>query len=501
MFTHIIVGGGTAGCVIARRLSDASSHRVLLLEGGPAAQPSEVDAPSKWFGLSGTAIDWSFTSTPQAGAQNRRLNIARGKTLGGSSAINAMVHHRGAKADYDRWAALGATGWTAERLAPLFRRMETWRGDKDPQRGSRGPVVVAPVDQPTPAAFRFIEGAERTGHRRRADLNVDPGLGAAFNQVAFDGVHRMSSFRAYLVPILGRANLTVITDAQVLGLILEGGRCRGVRYRKAGEVVEVRADRDVVLCAGAIQSPQLLMLSGVGPAAELKALGIPPVVDAPGVGRNLHEHLIFPGVSIETRSSFPRSQFMGTDAVLYAQSRLSAGPRDIMVNFGADGFMAPGLESVAAGAKTSFAHMKPKSRGCLSLVSADPFEPPRIDLNALSHPDDLAGARDALAVCRAILNGEAFADMRLREVNPGPSVRSDSDIDAYLRRTALAFGHAVGTCRMGVDAEAVVDPDLRVYGLENVRVADASVIPEIPSAPTNATVLALAEMASDLLAG
>lgn len=498
-FTHIVVGGGTAGCIIARRLSDDPSHTVMLIEAGGSAQQAEVDAPSKWFGLSGTAIDWGFRSTPQAYADDRRLNIPRGKTLGGSSVINALIHHRGAAQDYNRWGALGALGWGAAALEPMFRRTENWLGNFDAHRGTHGPVVVSPVSEPSSAALSFVDGAERAGHRRKADINVDPGPGVALNQLAFDGVHRMSSYRAYLVPILGRANLAVVTQAQAMDLIIRGSRCTAVRYRKEGEVVTVSADAEVVLCAGAIQSPQLLLLSGVGPAADLKAAGIRPVIDLVGVGRNLHEHVIFPGLSIETRRALPPSRLMGTDVVLYARSSLSEGPRDIMANFAANASMPPGLMSAPAGAKTAFAYMKPKSRGRVRLASMDPFVAPEIDFNALSHPSDLVAARDALAMCRDILNGPAFADARIEEVSPGAAVRTKEEIDAYLRRTGVTFGHSVGTCRMGVDAEAVVDPGLRVRGLDNVRVVDASVFPEIPSAPTNASVLALAERASDLI--
>lgn len=498
-YTHVIVGAGTAGCVVARRLSDDPANHVLLIEAGGAYQPFAIDLPAKWFGLSGTAIDWQFVTAEQAQSDRRIMPVPRGKVLGGSSAINAMIHHRGTPTDYNRWAVLGATGWDQAAMAPMFRRSERWLGPADPRRGADGPTAVLPVAEPTAAALRFVEGAKDFGYARRDDLNADPGAGVGLNQLAFDGQHRMTSYRAYLMPILDRANLTIMTDVRVAGLAIKGSRCHGVRYRDASGEQLVLADREVIVAAGAIQSPQLLMLSGIGPAAHLKAVGIKPIVDLPGVGGNLHDHMIFPGLSIETKTPFAPSRLMGVDAVLYARSAQATGPRDIMLNFAATAAMGPGLPTVAAGCKASFSYLAPKSRGRVTLASTDPAPPPIIDPNAFADPSDMTGSLAALEIARAILNGPAFADVRVREVNPGLAAISGDALRAYLRRTAVLFGHSVGTCRMGSDADAVVDPLLRVHGIEHLRIVDASVIPEIPTAPTNATVLAIAERASDLM--
>ncbi|WP_254602866.1 GMC family oxidoreductase [Sphingomonas bacterium] len=498
-FTHVVVGAGTAGCVVARRLSDDPANRVLLIEAGGAYQPPAIDLPAKWFGLSGTAIDWRFMTAAQSHAGNRILPVPRGKVLGGSSAINAMIHHRGTAADYDRWAALGATGWNQAVMAPMFRRSERWLGRPDPRRGANGPTSVLPVEEPTAAALRFIDGAKSAGYVQTNDLNTDPAASVGLNQLAFDGQHRMSSYRAYLVPVLGRTNLTIMTGVQVTALDIKGSWCRGVRYRDAGGERLALADHEVVVAAGAIQSPQLLMLSGVGPAAHLRAVGVRPIVDLPGVGGNLHEHMIFPGVSIEARAPFEPSRLMGVDAVLYARSPHATKPRDIMLNFAVNAGKGPGSAMAGGGCRASFSYLAPHSRGRVSLASADPATPPIIDPNAFGDGRDLAGSLASLEVARAILNGPAFADVRLREINPGPAAVSADDLRAYLLRTAVMFGHSVGTCRMGNDVDAVVDPLLRVHGIDHLRVVDASVIPEIPSAPTNATVLAIAERASDLI--
>ena len=499
-YRHVVVGGGSAGCVLARRLSEDAGRSVLLIEAGGARQPPAVDIPAQWIGLSSTELNWGFATAPQPHSDDRVLPLARGKTLGGSSVINAMIHHRGVPGDYDRWTALGAAGWDAQAMQPAFVRSEAWLGAPDPRRGRDGPVVVHPVDQPTPAALRFMDGAQRAGHRLRPDLNAEPGAGVSLNQVAFDGVHRMSTYRAYLVPALTRPNLKVVTDAQVTRLVFARSRCTGVRYLKEGEERFASVDGEVILSAGSIQSPQILMLSGIGPQEQLARHGIKTLVHAPGVGAGLHEHLIFPGVSIETRAPFPPSRLMGTDAVLYARSGLTSGERDLMFNFAGFATFGPGMESVAAGCKASSSFLKPTSRGRVTLAGPDPLTAPRIDPNVLSDPGDVTASIRGLEIAREILNGPAFADVRLREVNPGPKTATVADLRSYLRRTGILFGHSVGTCRMGADDAAVVDPQLRVRGIDNLRVVDASVIPEIPAAPTNATVIAIAERASGMLA-
>ena len=494
-FTFVIVGGGTAGCVLASRLSADQRNTVLLLEAGGAAQPSSADAPARWMEATGSAFDWRFLTLPQTRASGLVMPAPRGKLLGGSSVINALAHHAGTADDFDRWVLQGAPGWGAAAMTPLFRRVESWRGPADPRRGADGPVVVMPVPSSSPAVARFIDGATRLGHALVDDLNADPGSGVSPNQLAFDGQHRMSAARAYLGPAQTSANLTVSTKSVVLGLDLVGGRCVGVRYQRDGRAYRAVVEREAIVSAGAFQSPQILMLSGIGPASAIRSLDLRAVLDVPDVGAGLQEHVLFAGHAIETRVEFPASRFMGTDVVLYARSRHAGPARDILLNF-ATGISSGGMP---AGCRTSFSFLKPRSRGRVTLRSADPLSPPDIDPNVFHDPVDLDGATDALELSRSILNGPAFADLFVREIRPGADVATRGAVRDLLSQTALSFGHWGGTCRMGEDEDAVVDPSLRVRGVDNLRVADASVMPDLPAAPTNATVLAIAEHAADLI--
>ncbi len=494
-FTYVIVGGGTAGCVLARRLSDDQRNTVLLLEAGGAAQPTTADKPALWIEASGSAFDWRFSTVPQGRAGGLVMPVPRGKLLGGSSVINALAHHAGTADDFDRWVQHGASGWSAAAMAPLFRRIESWHGPADPRRGTDGPVVVMPVTGSSPAVARFIGGATCLGHSFVDDLNADPGLGVSPNQLAFDGQHRMSAARAYLGPAMQSANLTVLTESVVLGLDLVGGRCVWVRYLRDGQAFRAGVEREAIVCAGAIQSPQILLLSGIGPASAIRSSDIHTALDLPGVGAGLQEHVLFAGHAIETRVALPGSRFMGTDVVLYARSRHAGPARDILLNF-ATGI--PG-EGMPAGCRTSFSFLKPRSRGRVTLRSADPLSPPDIDANVFDDPVDLDGAADALELSRSILNGPAFADLFVREIRPGPEAATRGAVREVLSRSPLSFGHWGGTCRMGEDEHAVVDPSLRVRGTDNLRIADASVMPDLPAAPTNATVLAIAEHAADLI--
>ncbi|MFI5709347.1 GMC family oxidoreductase [Kribbella sp. NPDC051620] len=491
----VIVGGGSAGCVLAARLSEQPDARILLIEAGSATGPAEMSMVPAWPSLMGGPVDWNYATTTQPGLGGGVVHYPQGKVLGGSGRINAMAHLRGHRADYDDWAATGATGWAYDDLLPYFRRSEDVRDGDARYRGSGGPLRVAPAAVPHPIAQAGLAAVAELGYPLSADLNgASQAGGGRLEMTAIDGV-RHSAFEAYLAPAAHRGNLHVVTDAHVRALTMRGGRCVGVEYVRDG-VAERVTGSQVVLAAGAIGSPQLLMLSGIGPAAELRSIGIPVVLDAPEVGRNLQDHPLA-GLVYSARPGFPVGVNNHADAVAMLQSRPDLTRPDVQLLFMDIPFHPPAMTGPETGYTIGFALLRPHSKGQVRLASADPFTPPLVDPGFYADERDLSTMADALALARTVGATDALSSWRAEEVLPGPSVQNPADMHAFVRRATGTYFHPVGTCRLGSDAGAVVDTELRVNGVDGLRVVDASVLPTIVSANTNATVVAIAERAAE----
>lgn len=504
MFDYVIVGAGSAGCVLANRLSHDPNVRVLLIEAGPRDTIKEIRIPAAFGKLFRTAIDWAFYTEPQPHLYNRSLYWPRGKTLGGSSSINAMIYIRGNRRDYDRWAELGATGWDYDSLHLLFERTLL-------------NLSVTSLHEPNPLSKAMLDAAEQAGFARNHDFNGPAQDGFGMYRVTQRKGQRHSAADAFLHSERGRPNLTVRTDALVTSLIIERGRAVGVRLAVNGAAEEVRADREVIVAAGAVKSPQLLMLSGIGPADHLRSVGITPVVDLPGVGENLQDH---PVAMVTYQSKRPCSLAVATSPMSVCRYLISK--RGMLAsNVGeCGGFVRtrPGLDRpdlqfhfapayfIEHGFQTPPGHgftfgptlVRPESRGWIRLRSSDPSSPPAIQPNYLQSSADLEVLVEGIQMARRIAGQTAMDEFRGAEHLPGAG---EQDLHAYVRRTLETLYHPVGTCKMGVDEMAVVDPQLRVRGVEGLRVVDASIMPEVVTGNTNAPTMAIAEKAAAMMLG
>ena len=497
-YDYVVVGAGTAGCVIASRLSEDSGTSVLVLEAGRPERTRAMTVPSAWPENLGSAADWADMTTGQADAG--RVAYPRGRALGGSSAINAMAHVRGHRAVYDGWAAGGAVDWGFAGLLPYFRRTESAKGRAGELRGTDGPVRVAPATERHPVARAFAEALTAAGCPVTDDLSGQRQEGVAWIDLAIADGQRVSSADAYLRPVMSRPNLAVETDCLVTGLGMHRGRCTGVRYLRSGVPASAEAAAEVILSAGAIGSPQLLMLSGIGPARQLRSLGIDVVADVAGVGENLQDH---PLVLVSFASAGELAGSRYNNGEMYAALRSErAGAYPDLHLFPILLPLAPaGFEPPAAGYALVAAVVAPDSRGTVRLASASPGAAPLIDPGFLTDDRDTARLADGLRLIRTAAGSAAFGAVRDAEVWPGRHVRASADLRAYIRRSVGSYYHSAGTCRMGSDAGDVVDPALHVRGVTGLRVADASIMPTIPNAHPNATVLAIAERAAELIRG
>jgi choline dehydrogenase len=500
-YDYIVVGAGTAGCVVAARITQDAGVRVLLVEAGSAERTRAMAVPNAWPENLGSAADWADVTTGQADAG--AVAYPRGRALGGSGAINAMAHVRGHRAVYDGWAASGAQGWGFTDLLPYFRRSERAEGRDPALRGTEGPVRVAPAADTDrhPVALAFAEALRGIGCPATDDLSGARQEGAAWIDLAIADGQRVSSADAYLRPALDRPNLVVETGCLVTRLLVRRGRCTGVSYVRDGALAGARASGEVIVCAGAIGSPHLLLLSGIGPARQVRALGIDPVADIAGVGQNLQDHPIVMA-SYASPAPLPMSSYNNGEICAAVRSGLPGEYPDlhlfpILLPLAPAGHQPP----PAGGYALVAAAVAPASRGSVRLVSPAPQTPPLIDPGFLSDGRDLDRLEAGLAMIRQAAAGAAFSDVRQAEVWPGPDVRTSAGLRDYIRRTVGSYYHPAGTCQMGADAGAVVDPELRVRGVTGLRVADASVMPVIPNAHPNATVLAIAERAAELISG
>ncbi|MFG1420970.1 GMC family oxidoreductase [Roseixanthobacter liquoris] len=524
-FDYIIVGGGTAGCILAARLSEDPKRSVLLLEAGGPDNGFWIPIPAGFSKLlSGAAFNWRFTTEKEENTGNREIVVPRGKGLGGSTLINGMIFVRGQPQDYDGWAQRGATGWSAADVLPYFQKMETFVAPgADPSRGTSGPLNIVRVAERPVLSEAFIAAAEEAGYSRNPDYNGPDQEGFGYYQVNQKDGRRWTVVDAYLRPALGRPNLKVVTHAHALKLDFEGRRATGVRYRHAGQDVVARARGEILLTAGAVQSPQLLELSGIGHPDTLKAAGLPVFHALSGVGNNYRDHF---ATRMNWRVKLPitlNEQTRGLKLARAVAQYFLTRKGILTLGTGlAHGFVKtrPELEtpdiqyffmhaSYANAADRALDHLpgmtigvtqlRPQSIGSIHVKSADPFAQPSIRPNFLAVQEDCDSLVGGMKIARAIVAQAAMDPYRAYEMNPGPDVQSDAQWLNFARTTGQTIYHPIGTCAMGTGPAAVVDPRLKVHGLDGLRVVDASIMPTIVSANTQAAVMMIAEKAADLI--
>lgn len=531
-YDHIVIGAGSAGCVVANRLSADPDRTVLLIEAGGKDRHPLVRLPMLMGKLMHSGIyNWRYHTEPEPEFDNREVYWPRGKALGGTSTINGMIYVRGNRADYDRWAQMGNPGWSYAEVLPYFRKSESHVERHDAYHGDDGPLTVCRARGHSPLYDRFIEAGVEAGYTSNDDFNgeVQDGFGR-YDFTIRDG-KRWSTSRAFLRPVMNRPNLTVATHALTHRIVIEKGRAVGVEYERGGKTIVARATREIVLSAGAVNAPQILMLSGIGDADELKQHGIAPVHHLPGVGRNLQDHVdvcvvyeinqpmtLYSDLRVDrlTRAIVEGTLFgrgvattFPYEGGAFVRSRPGLAAPDIQAHF------MPALEKTANlhwpkpfqrarvednhGVTIRVGPVNPESRGRITLRSADPRDPPRIFANYLATQFDKDTTIAGVQIIREVMAQPAFADILGEEIAPGPDKVSDADLMQWLKKAGGTTLHPVGTCKMGTDAEAVVDPELKVHGIDGLRVADASIMPIIASGNTNAPTIMIGEKAADMV--
>lgn len=503
---YVVVGAGTAGCILASRLSVNPDISVALLEfGGMDSNPAIYDRGlNPMFGLwnpSG-AENWGYATVSQADLNGRVIDVARGKVLGGSSAVNAMIYIRGNRRDFDAWSQYGIHGWSYEEVLPYFKKSETYHGPLSQYHGDNGPVSIIDYQKPSAASHAFVEAAAMLGaaHKYNDFNGASQEAGAGFYQSTrtLDGV-RVSAASAFVRPVLANKNFHLFSQARVTRLLFEKGRVTGVEYAGPDGLKTIQAKREVALCCGAYETPKLMMLSGLGPAKQLASHSIPVIQDLPGVGQNLQDHMLL-GVGYESLIPLETPDLLAEAGLfMWTPTGTEQTSPDLQYFFGPVQFLAP--EYMAAGPGFTFAPIlsQPRSHGIVTLASSDPTALARLDPCYLSREEDLAVLEYGIRYARELAHTSAFNKLRGRELAPGPAVTSSSDLRDYIRKVAGTVWHPAGTCRMGTDREAVVDDQLRVYGVEGLRIADASVMPRLVNGNPNAAIMMIAEKAADLI--
>jgi choline dehydrogenase len=523
-FDYIIVGAGSAGCVLANRLSADGRHSVLLLEAGPKDTNLWIHVPLGYGKLfKEKTVNWMYQTEPEPELDGRTVFQPRGKVLGGSSSINGLLYVRGQHEDYDRWRQRGNAGWGYDDVLPYFKKAENQQRGADKYHGVGGPLSVSNLGHPDPLSAAFIDAAAETGLPVNPDFNGATQEGAGFFQTTTRSGRRASTAVAYLRPASGRSNLRVETSALAQRILFEGRRARGVEYRQGGALRTATARKEVLVSSGAYNSPQLLQLSGVGPAELLKQHGIDVVLDAPGVGNDLQDHLqvrivmrctqpitlndilnhpvrrVMAGARYAAFRTGPLTIAAGTSGAFFKTNPRLASP-DVQIHFLPFSTDKMGEKMHPfSGFSASVCQLRPESRGSLRIKSADPSVPPAIRINYLATETDRAAFVDGMKMLRKILAAPALKPFVVGEVEPGPKIASDEEILDFCRQRGSTVYHPTSTCRMGNDPLAVVDQRLRVRGIEGLRVVDASIMPDLMSGNTNAPTIMIAEKASDMI--
>jgi choline dehydrogenase len=518
-YDYVIVGAGSAGCVLAARLSEDNDVSVLVVEAGPVDSKENIHVPAAFGSLLKTDVDWDYATAPEEGCNGRMMYLPRGKVIGGSSSLNAMIYVRGARADYDGWRDGGASGWSYDELLPYFKRSEDNERGASEFHGVGGPLSVSEGRSNNPIAAAWVEAACAAGLERNDDFNGAQQEGVGFYQLTQRDGRRCSAAVAFLHPALERSNLTLETGVQVHGITLDGPRAVGISGERHGEAYVARAEREVILCAGAYNSPQLLMLSGIGPAEHLTLKEIETIVDLPGVGQNLQDH-ISAGVIYMTDE--PVSLIIGAETeqqILFAEqgrgplssnvaesggfwrSRAGLAAPNVQYHCAPVMFVDEGLgDPVAHGVTYGGCLLTPRSRGSVTLRSNDPTAKPWIRHNFYSEPEDVDVMLEGMRLTLEVARQPALAPY-CREPFMAPASDAEGELRRHLARHSQTLYHPVGTCAIGSGVEAVVDSELCVHGTDGLRVVDASVMPGIPRGNTNAPTIAVAERAADLIAG